>query len=102
MASAKLANRTVNQSHEAIWNSKPKPLPPAASVAEHQDCGEHGPNLDDEHTGFFASVTGFSLTNESTIARRTIGGSNNGLARLPRDKPMAVESPGMLPLASQR
>ena len=32
-------------------------------------------------TGFFISVTGFSLANEATVARRTISGSNNGRAR---------------------
>ena len=32
-------------------------------------------------TGFFASVTGFSLTNDSLMARRTISGSNSGRAR---------------------
>ena len=32
-------------------------------------------------TGFFASVTGFSLTKDARIARPTISGSNNGRAR---------------------
>ena len=32
-------------------------------------------------TGFFSSVTGFSLTNDAAVARRTISGSNSGRAR---------------------
>jgi hypothetical protein len=39
-----------------------------------------------------ASVLGLSFTSESITARRTIGGSNKGRARLPRERPIAVES----------
>jgi hypothetical protein len=93
MASAKFAKSTVNHSHAAIWNSKPKSFPDSNSVRTIRAAVSTAPTSTTNMTGFFARVIGFSLTNESTIARRTIGGSNKGRARFPRDKPIDVESP---------
>src|SRR5580704_2530416 len=94
MASAKFAKSTVNQSHAAIWASNPKLPALPASVRNIRTVVSTAPTSTTNITGFFASVTGFSLTNESMMARRTMGGSNSGRARLPRERPIAVESDG--------
>src|SRR5215831_15296148 len=41
-------------------------------------------------TGFFATARGFSLTNDSFVARRRISGSNSGRARTPLEMSCAV------------
>ena len=48
IASAKLANRTVNQSQRVIWR-EPAEGAPADRGRDEQDRGQHGADLDDEH-----------------------------------------------------
>ena len=48
-ASAKLANSTVNQSHRMIWKVKPRSRAAGDQVAEEEDRGQRGDDLDHEH-----------------------------------------------------
>ncbi len=68
MASAKLANSTVNHSHSVICRLKPKSPRPR----DQQDRRDHAADLHHEHDRIALMCRGFSFTNESTIARRTI------------------------------
>src|ERR1019366_9163476 len=83
MASAKLANSTVNHSHRLIWNVKPARAAPVAISRAARMVVIAAPTSTTNMTGFFIMVRGFSLTNESLSARFTIGGSNSGRAREP-------------------
>src|ERR1035441_984912 len=83
MASAKLANSTVNHSHRLIWNVKPARAAPVAISRAARMVVMAAPTSTTNITGFFIMVRGFSLTNESLSARFTIGGSNSGRAREP-------------------
>ncbi len=85
MASAKLANRTVNQSHRAIWPTKARSQPPTPAIRSRPKISVVTtlPTQTTNMTGFFASVRGSSFTKASRRARRTMGGSNSGRARLP-------------------
>src|ERR1700751_2071487 len=69
MASAKLANRTVNQSQSVICS--PKPKCPAWLSAFHASwiVVKTAPTSTTNITGFLIIVRGFSLRNESTMAR---------------------------------
>ena len=81
MASAKVANSTVNQSHRSIWSSNPiAPLAVATSRTRNNST-RAAPTSTTKITGFFISTTGFSLSTESFNARRRISPSNSGLAR---------------------
>src|SRR5579863_3467462 len=81
MASAKFANSTVNQSHSVIWKVKPTTPAPAAKSRTVRMVVITAPTSTTNMTGFFIMVRGFSLTNESPMARLTIGGSKSGRAR---------------------
>ena len=48
-ASAKLANSTVNQSQRLIWNEKPRCRAARDEIADEQDRGQRGDDLDHEH-----------------------------------------------------
>ena len=49
IASAKLANSTVNQSQRVICSAKPRPRRAGDQVADEQDRGQRGDDLDGEH-----------------------------------------------------
>src|ERR1035441_10074907 len=83
MASAKLANSTVNHSHKAIWKVNPAKPAPLAISRTVKMVVMTAPTSTTNITGFFIMARGFSLTNESLTARLTIGGSNSGRARDP-------------------
>src|SRR5689334_4811011 len=81
MASAKLANRTVNHNQSVIWKVKPAMGAPTARSRAQSTVVMTAPTSTTNITGFFSITRGCSLRNESPIARLTIGGSNNGRAR---------------------
>ena len=49
MASAKLANSTVNQSHSVIWNVKPRPWRAGGEILEELEGGHRGAHFHHEH-----------------------------------------------------
>ena len=61
MASAKLANSTVNQSQSAIWNENPRPAPPVNRSRMRNTVVSAAPTSTTNITGFFSSVTGIQL-----------------------------------------
>src|SRR5262245_41668058 len=81
MASAKLANRTVNHSQSAIWNWKARLPPPVTTSRTRKMVVIAAPTSTTNITGFFISVSGFSFANEARTARLTISGSNRGRDR---------------------
>ena len=81
MASAKLANSTVNHSQSAIWIPNFRPAAPVNMSRTRNTVVSSAPTSTTNITGFFASVTGFSFTNDAWIARLTISGSNSGRDR---------------------
>ena len=82
MASAKLANSTVNQSQSVICTREADAAAPVNRSRIRNTVVSAAPDLHHEHHRVLRiSVAGFSLPNESTMARRTIGGSNSGRAR---------------------
>jgi hypothetical protein len=82
IASAKLAKSTVNQSHSEIWSWKPTfPAAPVKTSRSKKIVTRAAPTSTTNMTGFFRSVSGFSFTKESLLARRTMSGSNRGRAR---------------------
>src|SRR4051794_22010506 len=85
IASAKLANRTVNQSQRAIWNSNPRPVAPAVRSRTRKMVTRRAPTSTTKITGFLTSACGLSLRNESRIARLNISLSNRGRERLNLD-----------------
>jgi hypothetical protein len=68
MASAKLANNTVNQSHSVIWRLNLNADPPLNNNTVVITLPTSTTNM----TGFPIILRGFSLTSASTMARRTI------------------------------
>ena len=80
MASAKLANSTVNHSQRVIWNVNPM-LAPMARSLKISSVVMAAPTSTTNITGFFIISRGCSLTNESRMARFTMGGSSSGRAR---------------------
>ena len=80
MASAKLANSTVNHNQSVIWKVKPMGWCIARSLKTSRVVMA-APTSTTNMTGFFIMSRGFSLKNESPMARLTIGGSNKGRAR---------------------
>ena len=81
MASAKFANRTVNQSHKEIWTWKPMPPPPVNRSRIKKIVVIAAPASTTNITGFFSKVTGFSFAKDAAVARLTISGSNSGRDR---------------------
>ena len=81
IASAKVANSTVNQSHTSICSSKPIAPVPVTTSRTRKRSTSAAPISTTKMTGFFISVTGFSFNTESFNARRRISGSNSGRAR---------------------
>src|SRR5436305_5566665 len=76
MASAKLANSTVNHSHTLTPRMNPagaSPLPARASIK--RPVVRKLPTYTTNITGLHSISRGSSLRNESSIARRTILGS---------------------------
>ncbi|MBP1597535.1 MAG: hypothetical protein H6Q05_2912 [Acidobacteria bacterium] len=68
MASAKFANKTVNHNHSVICRLKPNWVPPL----NRRMVVITAPTCTTNMTGFAKRWRGFSFTNESRIARRTI------------------------------
>src|SRR5215469_4033335 len=81
MASAKLANSTVNQSQTVICRVKPIPDAPEKMSRIRKIVVSAAPTSTTNITGFFVKVTGFSLPKEATTARLTISGSKSGRER---------------------
>ena len=94
IASAKVANRTVNQSQRSICSSNPIPPAPVAMSRTRNNSTSAAPTSTTKITGFFISVTGFSFRTESLTARRRISGSNSGRARTSFFGISAVSSTG--------
>ena len=78
IASAKFANRTVNQSHSVSWKMNPKSGAPRSSSRTSTTVVNTLPTRTTNITGFRTMCRGASLTNDSLIARRTIIGSKSG------------------------
>ncbi len=77
IASAKLANSTVNHSQMMIWNSKPIWPPPVTRSRIRMIVVRIVTISSTNITGFLISVRGLSLTNDEPIAGRRIFGSNS-------------------------
>ena len=75
MASAKLANKTVNHSHRVICRLNQKAAPPLKSRTVVITLPISTTNM----TGLPIMCLGFSFTNESSSARRTIAASQTAL-----------------------
>ena len=76
-ASAKLANSTVNHSHNTIWNSKPRFAPPDTMSRISMTVVSAVTTSSTNITGFFIRLRGSSLTKAEPIAGPTILGSNS-------------------------
>src|SRR5262249_43997793 len=72
MASAKLANSTVNHSHSTIWNSKPRLLPPLTRSRKRMTVVNIVTTSSTKMTGFLISVRGSSLRTADAIAGQII------------------------------
>src|ERR1019366_7877592 len=83
MASAKLANSTVNHSHREIWKVKPATPAPAARSRTVRRVVRTAPTSTTNMTGFFIMWRGLSFTSASVMARLTMGGSRIGRERDP-------------------
>ena len=81
IASAKFANSTVNHRPSAIAVSKAIG-PPFTMSATIRIVTTNETTSTTKITGFLSKVMGFSFRRLSTIARRTIGGSNRGRERI--------------------
>ena len=92
MASAKVANRTVNHSHRSICSSNATLCAPMKASRTKNTVVSAAPTSTTKITGFFISVTGFSLPNEPFAARRRISGSKRGRDRTPFFGMSIVES----------
>ena len=77
IASAKLANSTVNHSHRMIWNSNRMCPPPVTRSRIRMTVVKTVTTSSTNMTGFFMSVRGLSLANAEPIAGSTIFGSNS-------------------------
>ena len=73
MASAKLANSTVNQSQRVSWSVNPIPLFPVAMSPVSTRVVTAAPISTTNITGFRIMWRGLSLLTASRMARRTIG-----------------------------
>ena len=62
MASAKLANSTVNHSQSVIWKVKPAMPAPDGEIAHRRTVVMTAPTSTTNMTGFFIIVRGLSLT----------------------------------------
>src|SRR5712671_4833949 len=76
MASAKLANRTVNHSHTTIWNSNSRLWPPVTRSRNRMTVVSAVTTSSTNITGFVIRVRGLSLTKAEPIAGSTILGSS--------------------------
>src|SRR5450755_123217 len=83
MASAKLANSTVNHSHSEIWKVKPATPAPLERSRTVSTVVMTAPASTTNITGFFIMVRGLSFTSASVMARLTMGGSKSGRERDP-------------------
>src|SRR5713101_6417556 len=81
MASAKLANRTVNQSQRLICTENPMPPAPVKVSRMRNTVVSAAPTSTTNITGFFSKVNGFNFAKDALAARPTISGSNNGRDR---------------------
>ncbi len=81
MASAKLANKTVNHSQMVICRPNTQMWSPTTQSRTTSAVVIAAPTSTTNMTGFFIMVRGLSLRNESPMARFTMGGSNSGRAR---------------------
>src|SRR2546430_961349 len=77
IASAKLANSSVNHSHSTIWNSKPMFSPPLTRSRINITVVSAVTTSSTNITGFFIRLRGSSLTKADPIAGTTILGSNS-------------------------
>src|SRR5262252_1455896 len=77
MASAKLANSTVNHSQITIWNSNASVCPPVRRSRTRMTVVSSVTTSSTNMTGFFMRVRGSSLTKAEPIAGITIMGSNS-------------------------
>ena len=82
MASAKLANKTVNHSQSVICSPKPKCPAWCAAFQINWMVVTTAPTSTTNMTGFFAIVRGVSLRKESTMARERIALSANDFLRI--------------------
>src|ERR1700730_6693940 len=76
MASAKLANSTVNHSQMMIWTSNRRWAPPVTRSRIRMTVVNAVTTSSTNMTGFLIKVRGSSLTKEALIAGPTILGSN--------------------------
>src|SRR5664280_594827 len=83
MASAKLANSTVNHSQSEIWKVKPAIPTPLERSRTVRSVVMTAPTSTTNITGFFIMWRGLSFTSASVIARLTMGGSKSGRERDP-------------------
>ncbi len=79
IASAKLANSTVNQSQSATWpvNETPPGPPPPTRFTANRRVTRTLPTSTTNITGLRAWTRGSSLRNAAAAAQRTIAGSNS-------------------------
>ena len=78
MASAKLANSTVNHSHRETAKMKPAAgLPFARRGLKPKACGQNAAHVNREHDRVLDHVGGVSFLKDSRIALRVISPSNN-------------------------
>ena len=75
MASAKLANSTVNHSHRMIWPEKARFGAAGGDVADEQDGGERGDDLDDEHDRVLDHLARIELVQGADERRPDEGGA---------------------------
>ena len=95
IASAKLANSTVNQSQSVICSVKPRCAAPVTTSRTSTSVVSTLPISTTNMTGFRTMWRGASLMNESRIARRTIGGSKSGRAVAAMERVALEELPGL-------
>src|SRR5579864_1598210 len=80
IASAKLANRTVSQSQNVIWNSNPRPGRSRIASRTSASVVMRLPTSTTNITGFFIIVRGWSLRAASRVATRMISGFHRDFA----------------------
>ncbi len=80
MASAKLAKRTVSQSHAVTWSSKPSPGRPSTTSRTRAALTRALPASTTNITGFPAIARGLNLTTAAFSAPATMARSQIGLA----------------------
>ena len=77
MASAKLANSTVNQSQRLIWNEKPRSARPATRSRRKRSGGQGRDDLDHEHDRVANQQPRVELLKAAPSAGTTIEASRN-------------------------